>query len=257
MNDMGRTLEECVDAIAALPLASQPGERWHYSVGIDVAARLIEVLSGQSLAEFLQERIFGPLAMTDTGFTVTDASLDRLAAMYGLPDLVGRDYHAGKLIEAALGGFNERLDVSETYPTNQPDTFQRGGLGLFSSISDYHRFAQMLGNGGSLDGEQIVGRKTLELMHSNHLPAALMPWEVLGQFNPGMGFGIGSRVMMDVAATGGPGSVGEYGWAGAAKTYFWVDPAEDLVAVFMSQYMTGVEMPDRDFRSVVYQAIVD
>ena len=256
MNDMSRTLEECIDAVAAIPLAWQPGTRWQYSVGIDVAARLIGVISGQPIADFLQERMFGPLGMSDTGFTVADESLDRLAAMYGLPDLVGRGYHAGKLMEAAMAGFNERLDVDETYPTNS-DAFRRGGVGLFSTIGDYHRFAQMLCNGGSLDGEQIIGRKTLELMHANHLPAAMLPWELLGMPNPGLGFGLGSRVMMDVAATGGPGSVGEFGWAGAAKTYFWVDPAEDLVGVFMSQYMTGMEGPDRDFRSAVYQAIVD
>ena len=256
MNDMSRTLEECIDAVAAIPLAWQPGTRWQYSVGIDVAARLIEVISGQPIADFLQERMFGPLGMSDTGFTVADGSLDRLAAMYGLPDLVGRGYHAGKLMEAAMAGFNERLDVDATYPTNS-DAFRRGGVGLFSTIGDYHRFAQMLCNGGSLDGEQIIGRKTLELMHANHLPAAMLPWELLGMPNPGLGFGLGSRVMMDVAATGGPGSVGEFGWAGAAKTYFWVDPAEDLVGVFMSQYMTGMEGPDRDFRSAVYQAIVD
>jgi CubicO group peptidase (beta-lactamase class C family) len=257
MNDASRTLEELTEAIAALPLSSQPGERWHYSVGIDVAARLIEVLSGQALGNFLQERIFGPLGMSDTGFGVDEAKLDRLAAMYGLPDLIGRDYEAGQLLEAALSGFNERIDVSETYPVGTPDVYQRGGVGLFSTISDYWRFAQMLVDGGRFDGEQIVGRKTLELMHSNHLPAALLPFDILGQPNPGMGFGLGSRVMMDVAQSAGPGSVGEYGWAGAAKTYFWVDPAEDLVGVFMTQYMTGVLLPDRDFRSLVYQAIVD
>jgi len=257
MNDMSRTLEQCIDVIAELPLASQPGERWRYSVGIDVAARLIEVLSGQTIAAFLQERFFGPLGMGDTGFSVADSSLDRLAAMYGLPDLIGRDYHAGKLVEAALAGFNERLDVDETYPTDQPETFPRGGVGLFSTIGDFHRFAQMLCNGGTHDGERIIGRKTLELMHSNHLPAELMPWEILGQENPGMGFGLGSRVMLDVAATRGPGSVGEFGWAGAAKTYFWVDPAEDLVGLLMTQYMTGVEQPDRSFRSLVYGAIDD
>ncbi len=254
MNDASRSLEECIDALAELPLAHQPGAMWTYSVGIDVAARLIEVLSGQSLGQFLSERIFEPLGMSDSGFTVADGSLDRLSAMYGLPDLVGQDYEAGQLLTAALSGDNARRDVSATYPTNDPG-WARGGLGLFSTIGDYHRFAQMLLNGGSLDGEQIIGRKTLELMHSNHLPAELMPWALVGTVNPGMGFGLGSRVMLDVAQSRGPGSVGEYGWAGAAKTYYWVDPVEDLVAVFMSQYMTGVQLPDRDFRSLVYGAV--
>lgn len=257
MNDATRTLEETIDALAAIPLATQPGSRWHYSVGIDVAARLIEVLSGQSLGSFLAERMFEPLGMPDTGFGVPDVNLGRLSAMYGLPDLVGLGQTGTKLVEAALGGFNERIDVSTTYPTDTPEVFCRGGLGLFSTTGDYARFAQMLLNGGQLDDTRVVGRKTLELMHANHLPPELLPWELLGRDNGGLGFGLGSRVMMDVAASAGTGSIGEYGWAGAAKTYYWVDPAEELVGVFMAQYMTGVESPDRDMRSLTYQAIDD
>ena len=257
MNDAGRTLEEVVDAIAAMPLSSQPGARWHYSVGIDVAARLIEVLSGQPLGAFLSERLFEPLGMVDTGFGVPEGQLGRLSAMYGLPDLVGEGHTVTKLVEAALSGFNERIDVADTYPTDSPDVFQRGGLGLFSTIGDYAHFTQMLAAGGRWEGERIIGRKTLELMHSNHLPLDLLPWDLLGRNNNGMGFGLGSRVMMDVAATAGTGSVGEYGWAGAAKTYFWIDPVEDLVGIFMAQYMTGPLSPDTMFRSLVYQAIDD
>ncbi|MGB7877575.1 MAG: serine hydrolase domain-containing protein [Ilumatobacteraceae bacterium] len=261
MNDSTRPLDALIDALATLPLAFQPGTRWHYSVGIDVAARLIEVLSGQSLGDFLQQRLFDPLGMCDTGFGVADDQLGRVAAMYGLPDLVGENYSAIELMEAALSGFNERIDVSVTYPTSTPEVFQRGGLGLFSTAADYMKFAQMLANGGRIDrtagGERLIGRKTLELMHSNHVPLELLPYEILGMPSPGMGFGLGSRVMLDVAQTAGPGSVGEYGWAGAAKTYFWVDPAEDLVGLFMSQYMTGVLLPDRDLRSLACQAIDD
>jgi CubicO group peptidase (beta-lactamase class C family) len=133
--------------------------------------------------------------------------------------------------------------------------FVRGGLGLFSTIDDYARFAMMLAGGGELDGVRIVGRKTLELMHTNRVPAALLPYEILGLVQSGFGFGLGSRVMLDVGANQGPGSVDEFGWAGAAKTYYWVDPAEELVGVLMTQYMTGVQAPDRTVRSVVYQAI--
>jgi len=257
MNDATRPLDALIDELATLPLAFQPGSRWHYSVGIDVAARLIEVLSGQALGDFLHERLFDPLGMGDTGFGVPDAQLGRVSAMYGLPDLVGENYSAIQLMEAALSGFDERIDVSATYPTSTPDVFQRGGLGLFSTAADYMRFAQMLAKAGTLDGERIVGRKTLELMHANHLPSELLPYELLGLPVPGMGFGLGSRVMLDVAQTAGPGSIGEYGWAGAAKTYYWVDPAEELIGLFMSQYMTGMLLPDRDFRSLVYQAIDD
>jgi CubicO group peptidase (beta-lactamase class C family) len=257
MNDATRSLEALIDDLAALPLAFQPGSRWHYSVGIDVAARLIEVLSGQSVGDFLQDRLFGPLGMADTGFGVPDDKLPRLSAMYGLPDLMGENYSFVQLFEAAMAGFNARIDVSATYPTDTPEVFQRGGVGLFSTVADYMRFGQMLAAGGVHDGERVVGRKTLELMHANHVPAELLPYELLGLPNPGMGFGLGSRVMLDVAATAGSGSVGEYGWAGAAKTYYWVDPAEELVGVFMSQYMTGMQLPERDFRSLVYQAIDD
>ena len=257
MNDATRTLTEVIDAVAELPLAFQPGSRWHYSVGIDVAARLVEVLADQPLGDVLEERLFRPLGMDETGFGVADGDDDRLAAMYGLPDLVGEGYHGGKLIEAALAGFNERLDVSATYPTKTPDVYQRGGVGLFSTIDDYYRFAQMLANAGVHEGERIIGRKTLELMHANRVPLDLLPFEILGMPTPGYGFGLGSRVMIDVAASDRTGSVGEHGWAGAAKTYFWVDPAEELVGVFMSQYMTGPQSPDAAFRSAVYQAIDD
>ena len=261
MNDSTRPLDALIDELATLPLAFQPGTRWHYSVGIDVAARLIEVLSGESLGDFLQQRLFDPLGMSDTGFGVADDQLDRVSAMYGLPDLVGENYSAIELMEAALSGFNQRIDVSVTYPTSTPEVFQRGGLGLFSTAADYMKFAQMLANSGRIDrtagAERLIGRKTLELMHSNHVPSELLPYELLGMPSPGMGFGLGSRVMLDVAQTAGPGSVGEYGWAGAAKTYFWVDPAEDLVGLFMSQYMTGMLLPDRDLRSLAYQAIDD
>jgi CubicO group peptidase (beta-lactamase class C family) len=258
MNDATRTLAEVVDEIAAIPLAFQPGTKWHYSVGIDVAARLVEVLTGQPLGDFLADRLFEPLGMHDTGFGVATDQQHRLAAMYGLPDLVGENYTGNDLVEAALGGFNERIDVSATYPADTPEVYQRGGLGLFSTIGDYHRFAEMLRAGGrAADGERIIGRKTLELMHTNHVPLELLPYEILGLPQPGMGFGLGSRVMLDVAAFAGAGTVGEYGWAGAAKTYYWVDPTEELVGIFMSQYMTGVLLPDRDFRSLVYQAIDD
>ena len=257
INDAMRSLESMIDELAQLPLAFQPGTRWHYSLGIDVAARLVEVVSGQPLGEFLQQRMFDPLGMTDTGFAVPAEKLDDLAAMYGLPDIAGKGQTMESLVEAALNGVNVRSDVSDSYPTDAADVFARGGHGLFSTARDYLRFAQMLLNGGELDGHRLLGRKTLDLMHSNHLPPALLPYEIAGIPNPGFGFGLGSRVMMDPAATGGPGSVGEYGWAGAAKTYYWVDPVEELVGVLMTQYMVGMDLPEQDLRTLAYQAIVD
>ena len=257
MNDATRTLEQCIDELAALPLAFQPGSQWHYSVGIDVAARLIEVISGQPLGPFLQERIFGPLGMTDTAFGVPAGKLERLSGMYGLPDIIAPGQKFSALFAAWMTGFNQRIDVSSTYPTDTPDVFVRGGLGLFSTIGDYARFAQMLVNGGELDGTRLLSRTTLQLMHSNHLAPELLPYTLGGVPNPGWGFGLGSRVLLDPVASGGVGSVGEYGWAGAAKTYYWVDPVEDLVGLLFTQHMVAFEQVELDLRSLAYQAIVD
>ena len=133
----------------------------------------------------------------------------------------------------------------------------RGGHGLFSTTGDYFRFAQMLANGGELDGARILGRKTVELMHSNHVPPKLLPLDIGGLPLPGYGFGLGSRVLMDVAQSGAPGSVGEFGWSGAAKTHYWVDPKEDLVGLFMTQSMMSFDLPELDLRALAYQAIED
>ncbi len=135
--------------------------------------------------------------------------------------------------------------------------FVRGGYGLFGTIGDYFRFAQMLANGGELDGMRILGRKTLELMHTNHIPAAFPPLEIGGLPLPGYGFGLGSRVLLDVAQSAAPGSVGEFGWSGAAKTHYWVDPREQLVGLFMTQSMLSFDLPELELRALAYQAIED
>ena len=250
------SLEAAIDDLARFPLAFQPGAQWRYSVGIDVAARLIEIISGRSLGAYLRERLFEPLSMTDTAFGVPPEKRNRLAAMYGRPDIFA-GVTMGSEYAAWLSGVNDCIDVSKSYPVDSPDVFVRGGHGLFSTIGDYFRFAQMLANGGELDGERIIGRKTLELMHSNHVPASLLPLEIGGMPLPGYGFGLGSRVLMDVAQSGAPGSVGEFGWSGAAKTHYWVDPKEELVGLFMTQSMMSFDLPEFDLRALAYQAIDD
>ena len=160
-------------------------------------------------------------------------------------------------LEAWANGVNERIDVSRSYPVDAPHAFARGGYGLFGTIGDYWRFAQMLANGGHLEGKRILGRKTLALMHANHLPAALLPIAIGGLPLPGYGFGLGSRVALDVAQTGAPGSVGEFGWSGAAKTHYWVDPQEELIGLFMTQSMMSFDLPELDLRALAYQAIED
>jgi CubicO group peptidase (beta-lactamase class C family) len=230
---------------------------WHYSLGIDVAARLIEVISGQSAGDFLRERLFAPLGMTDTAFGVPESKRDRLAAMYGLPDLFAKSMTIATLAQAFANGDVGRRDVEDTYPSDQPDVFQRGGIGLFSTTSDYLRFGQMLLTGNAESGTKILGRKTLELMHANHLAPALLPYSSGGVPSPGWGYGLGSRVGMDLGQMAVSGSVGEFGWAGAAKSYYWVDPKEQVVGVLMTQFMVGLTQPELDFRALVYQAITD
>lgn len=257
MSDGSRSLEAVIDELAKLPLAFQPGSSWHYSLGIDVAAQLIQLISDQPLGQFLSERLFTPLGMNDTAFAVPAEKKERLSAMYGLPDLFAPGQTFSNLFQTWMEGYNQRIDVSESYPDDQPDTFARGGIGLYGTIGDYARFAQMLLSGKSSEGERILGRKTLELMHSNHVPAALLPYTLGGAPNPGYGFGLGSRVALDPAAVGVPGSVGEFGWAGAAKTYYWVDPQEELVGLYMCQSMMSFDLPDAIFRALTYQAIND
>ena len=250
-------LEAAIDDLARLPLAFQPGTRWRYSVGIDVAARLIEVISGRPLGAFLRERLFDPLGMTDTGFGVPPEKRNRLAAMYGRPDVIAPGPTMASEFAAWMKGVNDRLDVAKSYPVDKPDVFMRGGHGLFSTTGDYFRFAQMLANGGELEGKRILGRKTLELMHANHVPPALLPLEIGGLPLPGYGFGLGSRVLMDAAQSGAPGSAGEFGWSGAAKTNYWVDPKEQMVGLFMTQSMMSFDLPELDLRALAYQAIED
>jgi len=251
------SLDAAIDDLARFPLAFQPGSRWRYSVGIDVAARVIEVISGRPLGAFLRERLLEPLGMADTAFGVPPEKRSRLAAMYGRPDVIAAGPTVSSELEAWSKGVNDRLDVSMSYPVDSPGEFMRGGHGLFSTIGDYFRFAQMLANGGELDGTRILGRKTLELMHLNCVPAALLPLDIGGLPLPGYGFGLGSRVLMDVAQSGAPGSAGEFGWSGAAKTTYWVDPKEQLVGLFMTQSMMSFDLPELDLRALAYQAIVD
>lgn len=255
MSDSTKTLQTIIGEMAGFPLAYQPGSRWHYSLSIDVLAHLIELLAGQPLQDFLQERLFNPLGMSDTAFAVPADKQHRLSAMYGHPDIITHTF--SQIAAAWQAGQNERRDVEKTYPASGAPNFARGGHGLFSTAPDYMRFAQMLLNGGQLDGVRILGRKTLELMHSNHLPAELMPYQIGPIPMSGYGFGLGSRVLLNVAESAVTGSAGEFGWAGAAKTYFWVDPQEEIIGVLMSQYMMSFDLPEKDFQVLAYQALVD
>ena len=203
--------------------------------------------TGETLDTFLQQRIFGPLGMTDTGFGVAAEDRDRIAPRYALDDNLKLELAADQSPFPVLAGT----------PAGEKPKYLLSIAGLYSTAQDYLRFAQMLANGGQLDGERIIGRKTLELMHANYVPSSLLPLEIGGLPMPGYGFGLGSRVLMDVAQSGAPGSVGEFGWSGAAKTHYWVDPKEDLVGLFMTQSMMSFDLPELDMRALAYQAIED
>ena len=249
------TLEAQIDALARIPLAYQPGSRFHYSMAIDVIAHLIEVISGRPLQDFLTERLFKPLGMVDTAFYVPPEKRRRLAAMYGHPDIVLNKY--SRIYEAWQKGFNKRIEVEKTHPSTNTTTFARGGYGLFTTAWDYLRFAQMLLQRGELDGAHILAPKIVDLMHRNHLAPGLLPYEIGGMPANGYGFGLGSRVLMSVSESAMPGSAGEFGWSGAANTYYWVDPQEEMVGILMAQYMMSFEAPQQAFQVLAYAAVMD
>lgn len=230
------TLESAINEVAKLPLAHQPGSAWRYSVATDVLGYLVQVVSGMPFEDFLKRRIFDPLGMVDTGFYVPPAKVARFAACYGL-DLV----KGIKLIDPVT---NPRY----LNPPKNPS----GGGGLVSTAGDYLRFAQMLLNYGELDGVRLLGRKIVELMTTNHLPDG-----VYSSDDQSSGFGLGVSVLLNVAKAQLPGSVGNYGWSGAANTNFWIDPQEGLIGILMLQYMPMDTYPViPDFRTLTYQALV-
>ncbi len=252
LREKGMTLERMCTRLAAQPLYFHPGERWLYSLSTDICGRLVEVISGQRFDDYLRETIFEPLGMGDTGFVVADDQADRFAASY-------RRSRAKELV---------LLDDPETSSYRRQRSFLSGGGGLVSTTADYLRFAQMLCNGGELDGVRILGRKTVELMATNHLPpkTAGVPG-TLRQYATGawsessydgVGFGLTMAVGLGAAAQGAIGSEGEFYWGGAASTIFWIDPAEELVAVFMTQLIPSNTFNFRgQLKSLVYPAIVD
>lgn len=242
----GVDLAEACTRWAELPLVFQPGTSWNYSVATDVLGRLVEVLSGTSLEDFLADRLFGPLGMLDTGFSVDERRRERLAQLY-IPAPGRQCAPAG-----ALGAV----------PRSTP-TMLSGGGGLVSTAGDYHRFCRMLLGRGTSEGTRILGPRTHSYMVRNHLPGGV-DLERFGQSTfaettfDGVGFGLGFSVVDDAAATKVVGNEGEYGWGGAASTAFWVDPADDLVVMFFTQLLPSSTYAVRpQLRQLVQQALID
>jgi CubicO group peptidase (beta-lactamase class C family) len=241
------TLQSMIDDLAKLPLEFSPGEAWNYSVSTDVIGYLVGRISGRPFEQFLQERIFDPLGMTDTGFFVSAAKAHRLAACYSAD---------GK------GGMTLQDDPTESSFLSPP-SFISGGGGLCSTAADYLTFCRALLGGGELGGVRLIGPKTLALMTSNHLPGGRDLTEMSRSLfseanNSGVGFGLGVSVTMHPPQTLIPGSPGEYAWGGAASTAFWIDPAEELITIFMTQLLPSSSYPvRRELRTMVYAAITD
>jgi CubicO group peptidase (beta-lactamase class C family) len=235
------TPAEEVERLAKAPLAHQPGTVWEYSLAVDLLGRVVEAASGKRLADFLAQRLFEPLKMHDTGFWVPGAKMGRVAQPLAV------DFASGQPIKV--------IDVSKE-PKNDS-----GGAGGVSTAADYLRFAQMLLNGGQLDGTRVLSRTTVALMTSDHLgtriAAPVTPSELL-LGTPGYTFGLGFAVRQGAGVAGVPGSAGEFMWAGYAGTYFWVDPKEELVAVYMSQAPSTARAYYRKLvKQLVYAAIVN
>jgi CubicO group peptidase (beta-lactamase class C family) len=247
-NPPGADLAECCRLWAAMPLAFQPGTEWNYGVSTDVLGRLVEVVSGMPLDEFFRTRIFEPLGMTETDFHVPAARQERFATLYVRDPATGEATPA----PAALG---HRMD--------EPPTMLGGGGGLAGTAHDYLRFAHMLLNRGELDGVRLLGGRTVDYMTRNQLPGGA-DLERFGRplfaetSYDGVGFGLGFAVVLDAAANKVLRAEGEYSWGGAASTIFWVDPAQEIVALFLTQLLPSSTYPIRSqLNQLVQQALVD
>ena len=244
------SLQEVVEKTAAIPLKFQPGTDWSYSVAVDLQGRIVEKLSGQTLGAFMAERIFKPLKMVDTGFQVPETSAGRLAKVY-----VGEP-QTGRLVEAL------ELAGAPAQDFTKPPAIESGGGGLVSTAGDYARFAQMIANGGVLDGVRILAPATVELMATDMIPkdAVVSSNGSVGlRFNDAVGFGLDFMVVKDPRRAGSLEGAGTLSWGGAAGTWFWVDPSNDVVFVGMIQRFGGTGGPDLGTatRTLVYQALVE
>lgn len=239
MLDPKNDLKKLINQLGKQPLLYQPGEAWVYSLSVDVQGRLVEVLSGMELDAFFEKRIFAPLGMKDTGFYVKPDQKDRFSEIYGIDKEKGLTAYRG--------------DFFQDYMVN-PKLLSGGG-GLVSTTADYWRFAQMIANGGALDGVQILKPETVSLMADDHLPDTL---NGIAGGKAGLGFGLNFAVVKDVAKNGGSGRVGEYFWGGMANTLFWIDPEEEIVALLMTNILPSNVFPLRnDMRKYVYGALAE
>jgi CubicO group peptidase (beta-lactamase class C family) len=240
------TLDYMVEKLAGVPLEFSPGDAWNYSVSTDILGYLVGKISGMPFEKYLKARVFEPLKMHDTDFSVPGKKAERFAACYAVTA-------QGRVLYD---------DPTKSHYLKAP-TMISGGGGLVSTVGDYLRFCRMLINGGELDGARLLSPKTIQLMTANHLPGAKdlseMSISLFSEANySGIGFGLGFSVTLDPARSLIPGTPGDFSWGGAASTYFWIDPKEELIAIFMTQLMPSTHYPvRREFRTLVYSAFTE
>ena len=240
-------IRETIRRMGALPANAQPGESWVYGYNTDILGALVEVVSGQPFDVFLQNEILDPLGMNDTHFYLPEEKTDRLVTVYS-------STADGGIELAPTPGYMQDRGIFGTVGQGQyidgPRTSFSGGAGLLSTARDYATFLQMMLNGGEFNGARILSPNTVKLMTVNHLGEV--------SFRPGQGFGLGFSVVTDLGARGAPGSVGEFGWAGAYHSTYWADPEEELAAVYLTQLIPAINVDDNvKFRALLYQAIID
>lgn len=239
MLDYDSSLKDMIDKVSKIPLLYQPGEKWVYSISVDIQGYLIERLSGQSFPDFLRTRLFNPLGMNDTSFWVKAENAPRLMTSYSYDK-------EGQLV------------ITQPHAMGSVDNYYRkptgyfGGSGLISSTKDYWKFAQMVAGGGSFGGKQYLSPRTIDYMRQNHLPDGLT-----NPYFKGTGFGLGFGVLTDPIQNGSLTTKGSYFWGGLASTLFWIDPKEDIVAILMTQQLPTEKSLRRNFQTMIYQAIED
>lgn len=246
--DVSRSLKDLSHELAKLPLSHEPGSSWQYSFSSDVLAHVLECVTGKSLYEILKERLFDPLNMCDTAFRVSPDQQHRLLPMFGVRDLGD---------EALLMTEPNRLlplDVEIGYPSDSP-SFERGGHGLFSTLSDYYRFLQVMMDGTSESGEVLLSVPMVNMMWRNRIPDSQMPLTIGFNPMPGYGWNLFGRVLTDVGSALNLSSDGEGGWSGAASTYFWVDRTMDFRGIVMSQYLGSTLPLGTEIQAMAYQAL--
>jgi CubicO group peptidase (beta-lactamase class C family) len=238
--DRDEPIAETIKRMGVLPMESQPGTKWVYGYSTDILGAIIERASGMPLDQFLKIKILDPLAMNDTHFYLPKGDVARLATVYSPIE--------GEALKPAP---KEGTMNSQGAYVEGPRKSFSGGAGLLSTADNYYRFLQMTANGGTLNGKRILSRTSINQMTVDHLAEGV-------SFNPGHGFGLGFRIVLDPGKSGEPGSIGEYGWGGAYGSTYWVDPQEELVVVYFTQVRPGSIVRDQlQLRALVYQALVD